>query len=160
MEKTFSDNVVGRSSSASRQSEPRGRHSANEIGSRQRNASAFGPVKGLRAMRRLRPVFRRRFSEPLASDALWCFSLASFVSDRRDARPSTSPIQLSPVRLPMGTATSTSAVSCAATMPQNANKVSRSRELEWKKECFYRGDWRHRNYLPESAIFRHSKLRL
>jgi Protein of unknown function DUF262 len=93
--------------------------------------------------------------------ALSCFSLSPFVSDRRDAGPSTSPVQLSPgVHLPIGTATSTSAVSCAATMPRKANKVSRSRESESKKECFYRENWRHRNYLPEPAIFRHSKLRL
>jgi hypothetical protein len=54
----------------------------------------------------------------------------------------------------------TSAVSCAAPMPEKANKVSRSRESESKKECFYRESWRHRSYLPEPAIFRHSKLRL
>src|SRR5580700_9255540 len=83
------------------------------------------------------------------------------VARRSDARPSTSPIQLSPgVHLPIGTATSTSAVSCAATMPQKANKDSKSRESEWKKECFCRENWRHRNYLPEPAIFRHPKLRL
>lgn len=46
----------------------------------------------------LRSVFGRRFSECLASDELSCVSLAPFVSDRRDARPSASPIQLTPDR--------------------------------------------------------------
>jgi hypothetical protein len=43
---------------------------------------------------------------------------------------------------------------------EKANKDSRSWESESKKECFYRENWRHRNYLPEPAIFRHSKLTL
>jgi hypothetical protein len=87
--------------------------------------------------------------------------LIAFCLGQEGARPSTSPVQLSPgVHLPIGTATSTSAVSFAATMPRRANKVSRSRESESKKECFYRENWRHRNYLPKPAIFRHSKLRL
>jgi len=101
------------------------------------------------------------FSKPLAGDALSCFSLAPFVSDGRNARPSTSPTQLSPgVRLSNRHGDLYFRGQLCSNDAEKANKDSRSRESELKKECFYRESLRHHNYLPEPAIFRHSKLTL